>query len=82
MKQKEEAKFSLTGLFIITAICFFIFNWLIKLIDGTAAHSTLFVIIGFISIGLGILSFINDLTKKPAVEKKNDPIFLRSSEKE
>jgi len=64
MNLKEETGFSWIGLFFATAICFFVFSIFIKIINGNPSHTLLFLLIGCISVALGMLSFIAALLIK------------------
>jgi hypothetical protein len=70
MKTKKATEFSWTGLFIVTAICFFIFSGLLKLINGSDRDSSLFFKTGIVSLLFYALAFINSSTMKPALKKK------------
>ena len=62
MKQKEHKEFPWTGLFFATAVSFFVFAIVIKFIKGAHTHITLFLLIGCVSLGLGLLSLIAGLS--------------------
>ena len=55
MEDFEEKEFTWSGLFAVTACCSFIFNVLIKLMDGS--FSELLFIIGGIAAGLAAINW-------------------------
>ena len=57
--------------FVVIGICFFMFSQFIKLINGSSAHTNLFLKIGFISFGLGLLGFLHNLYAKRGIIKKD-----------
>jgi hypothetical protein len=62
MEEKELKKFSLTALFLVTGICFFIFGKVLWIIDGT--RLPLFTRVGFIAILFGSLNMIRNLLQR------------------
>ena len=58
MKPKQEKEFSWDTLFLVTAISFFIFSGLTKLIRGNPVHSAIFLKIGIFSFVLFFLTLI------------------------
>ncbi|HLG41645.1 MAG TPA: hypothetical protein VI461_18335, partial [Chitinophagaceae bacterium] len=54
----QDTEFSWNMLFIVTAICFFAFSGFIKIINGSPAHSALFIKIGVASLVLFFFSLI------------------------
>lgn len=81
-KQKEKLKFSWTGLFFVTAFCFITFAGLIKLINGSADHSSLFLNIGFIGLVLGALTFVTEIITARALKRDEERAFRHSSREE
>lgn len=78
LEEKEMMKFSWTGLFAVTSLCFFLFAFFIKLIDGS--HISLFLKVGLVNLGFAGLCFINKwLSRKEAKKKPREisPIFQR-----
>ena len=70
MEDQENQEFSWTSLFFVTGICFWVFSFMLKILD--AAHVVLFNRIGVGSTLLGILAYLNTwLTQKP---NSNQPI--------
>jgi hypothetical protein len=69
MNQNEPSGFSWELLFIVTAVSFLSFSLLTKLLDGSPAHVSLFLKIGLIALGLGIISTIGNAIVKPGSEK-------------
>ena len=70
MAAKDPEEITWTIRFIIISISFFIFSWMIKLLNGSPANASLFVKIAFISIGLSFIFFINNRKVKPAIKKR------------
>jgi hypothetical protein len=66
MEDKDLKKFSLTALFFVTGICFFVFGKALWIIDGT--RLPLFTRIGIIAILLGSLNMIRSLLQKTKEE--------------
>jgi|CXWL01.1.fsa_nt_gi hypothetical protein len=67
MEEKEVSEFSWSGLFTVTAACSFLFNGIIKLLDG--AFSNLLLAIGCIAVFLAVANwagrmFIRQYSKK------------------
>jgi hypothetical protein len=73
MKKNETTQFSWPGLFIVTSFCFFVFSGLIKLINGSSTHSTLFFKTGIASFVLYALAYVADLSIKREAKKKRKP---------
>jgi hypothetical protein len=63
MDEKEIKGFSWTSFFFVTGVSFLVFNGLMRLLDEMPIR--LFLKIGLVATGLGVLSFLNDwLSKK------------------
>jgi asparagine N-glycosylation enzyme membrane subunit Stt3 len=69
MKPNEHKEFPWTGLFFVTAVSFLVFGIFIKFIRGAHAHITLFLLIGCVSLGLGLLSLIAGLSTRRMFKK-------------
>jgi hypothetical protein len=70
MEKKQATEFSWTGLFMVTAGCFFVFSGLIKLLNGSPAHAGLFFKTGVVSLVLWSVSLIsNGISDKPSLKK-------------
>ena len=73
MEDLDIPKFSWTGLFFVTGACFLAFSFTLKLLGGS--HVSLFLIVGLVSLGFGVLAYINELVSKKEAEKaKSEPI--------
>jgi predicted ABC-type exoprotein transport system permease subunit len=59
MEDKGMKEFSLTALFLVTGLCFFIFSKALQFIDGT--HLPVFTWIGVLCILIGSLNSIRTL---------------------
>jgi hypothetical protein len=70
MAEKDPEDISWAIRFIIISISFFIFSLLIKLLNGTPDNISLFIKIGFISIGLSVLCIVNSGTLKLSLKKR------------
>ncbi len=57
MEEKEMREFSWTNLFLVTGLCFLAFSGFLKLLDGS--HVLLFLRIGLVTTGLGLIAFLN-----------------------
>jgi hypothetical protein len=57
MEERENDQFSWTSLFFVTGISFWIFSFVLKILD--ASHITIFNRIGLGATILGILAFMN-----------------------
>jgi hypothetical protein len=73
MKVKDPEELSWTMRFILTGISFLVFSWCTKFIGGSTTHSTLFAIVGFIALGLGIICFFCNIAATYLNNKENDP---------
>jgi hypothetical protein len=71
MKPKDPTGFSWSGLFIVTAISFFLFSGFIKLINGSSIHSSMFFKIGMVSLVLCVLSYIFTSADRSPSKKEN-----------
>lgn len=67
MEEREKNEFSWTGLFLVTGLCFILFNGLLKLLDGT--HMPLFVWVGIACIGLGTINGVGNFFIKSGDKK-------------
>jgi len=68
LKERDADNFSWTLLFVVTSASFLCFSGLIKLLDGSSSHVSLFFKIGVAASLLAFISFIKDL----AVRTEND----------
>ena len=66
MEDKDLKRFSLTALFFVTGICFFVFGKAIWFIDGT--RLPLFSRVGFLAILFGSLNMIRGLLQRTKEE--------------
>jgi hypothetical protein len=73
MEDFEEKEFTWSGLFAVTACCSFIFNVLIKLMDGS--FSELLFIIGGIAAGLAAINWFGRLIIKQGSKKRKKRRF-------
>jgi hypothetical protein len=69
MQKKDSQDLSWSLRFIVTAVSFFIFSAVIKLIAGSYAEVAIFIKIGFVSLGLALLSYSSILTARLVVKK-------------
>ncbi|HEX7845675.1 MAG TPA: hypothetical protein VF476_07700 [Chitinophagaceae bacterium] len=78
MEEREMREFSWSIFFCVTAVSFFIFSVALDLLD--ASRSGLFLKIGLVLGGLGILSFLNtwlgDRAGKSSVSSKQQQELL------
>ena len=73
MEDLDIPKFSWTGLFFVTGACFLAFSLILKLLDGN--HVSLFLIIGLVNLGCGVLALINErLNRKEANKENPEPV--------
>lgn len=71
MEERENDQFSWTSLFFVTGISFWIFSFVLKVLD--ASHIIIFSRIGLGATILGILAFLNTwLSRK--VFARNSPL--------
>ena len=64
MKTKGDPEFSWVLLFAVTSGSFFIFSLLIKLLEGSSDHVSLFFKTGIVSLGLTIIVTISGMLAK------------------
>lgn len=57
--ERDTRKFSWSGLFFVTGVCFLVFCLLLKLLNGS--YPALFFWVGIISVSLGVLSWLANL---------------------
>jgi hypothetical protein len=69
MRPSEDNRFPWPLFFIVTAVSFFIFSFLTRLIDGSPAHVSLFFKIAAISLILSVISGIFFLMSGEPAEK-------------
>lgn len=73
MDENEIDKFSWSALFLVTACCSFLFNFVLKIIDGHFSSWLLFI--AGISGGLGLLSWLMSVIDRQYIKKnKNDRV--------
>lgn len=65
---EKVEKFSWSGLFLVTAICSFLFNVGIKILDGT--YSNVLLYIGIIAVGLTVLNWMGRALSQQFTKKK------------
>lgn len=68
MKPKKDTPFSWPLLFLVTAASFFIFGMIMKFLDGSSVHISLFFKIGIVSAGLSLISFFSRQLNESATE--------------
>jgi hypothetical protein len=73
MKPKDPDALSWTLRFILICVSFFIFSWLTKFLGGEATHVSAFAKIGFIALGLAVISFIAELIAAYLAKGENTP---------
>lgn len=70
MDEKEWREFSWSGLFIVTACCSFLFNLIIKLMDGN--FSNLLLGVGIFATFLGVANWgVSMLSRQSCKKRKN-----------
>ncbi|MBL7742216.1 MAG: hypothetical protein JNN00_01970 [Chitinophagaceae bacterium] len=58
MTPKDDSRFSVPLLFLVTGGSFIIFSLALKLLDGQTSHISLFIKIGIAMLALGLISYI------------------------
>jgi hypothetical protein len=69
MKHKDDDRFPLPLLLLITAVSFLIFSLIIRLLDGSPSHAGLFVKVGIAALALSLVSFVRTLALKSSSEE-------------
>lgn len=69
MENKDTSEFSWSGLFIVTACCSFLFNGVIKLLDGD--FSNLLFVIGTIAAFLTIVNWAARTVVRNSIKKRS-----------
>lgn len=72
MNEKHSDELSWTFRFILIAVSFFVFSWIIKFIGGSLIHAGFFTTIGFIAAGLAALSYLRGLSSKWVIKNKGN----------
>lgn len=73
MEENEPKEFTWSGLFTVTTCCSFLFNGIIKLLDGS--FSELLFIIGGIAAGFATLNWFGRMIVKQSNKKRKKSRF-------
>jgi hypothetical protein len=68
MDEKPDTGFPWSILFFVTGICLLAFSTLMSFLDG--GHISIFIKLGFLLIGLGVIAFLNVWVGKKFITNK------------